>query len=146
MAKNIYEVLNEFKAATTKAERLQVLQKNDSYALRSILQGSFEPTIEFNVKKIPEFIREDIPVGLSYSHITSELDRIYLFIKDHPRCPPALTEKRREEILIQILESLEPQEADVFSAMLLKDLKVPYLTPNLINEAFPGLLSGTKEG
>ena len=50
------------------------------------------------------------------------------------------TEKRKTEILIQILESLEEDEADVFAAMLTKKLKVPHLTPALVNEAFPDLL------
>jgi hypothetical protein len=44
------------------------------------------------------------------------------------------------ELLLQLLESLEPPEAEVYIAMLLKDLKVPYLTPKLVNEAFKGLL------
>jgi hypothetical protein len=38
------------------------------------------------------------------------------------------------------LESLEEPEADVFLGLLKKDLKVPHLTPALINEAFPELL------
>jgi hypothetical protein len=43
-------------------------------------------------------------------------------------------------LLIQILESLEKNEADVYANMIKKDLKVPHLTAKLANEAFPGLL------
>ena len=77
---------------------------------------------------------------MSYGHMTEALSRVYLFQEGNPRVPPALTEKRKEEILIQILESLEPPEADVFGNMLLKNLKVKYLTEGLVNEAFAGLL------
>ena len=138
--KNVYEVFNDFKNAKTKAERIEVLRKYDSYALRNVQMGAFDPRVIFNVDKIPDFKREKIPAGMSYSHMTNELGRIYLFMKDNPRTPAGLTEKRKTEILIQILESLEEDEADVFAAMLTKKLKVPHLTPALVNEAFPDLL------
>lgn len=138
--KNIYEVLNDFKKASGKNERLEILRKNDTYALRQVLLGTFEKGIEFDVE-IPKFNREKIPAGMSYSHMTSVLDRVYLFVKDNPRRPAGLSTKRQTELLIQILESIEEPEADVFIGMLKKDLKIPYLTPSLVNEAFPGLLS-----
>jgi hypothetical protein len=81
-----------------------------------------------------------MPAGMSYGHMTEALSRVYLFVKGNPRVSPDLTDKRKTEILIQILESLEEKEADVFAGMLKKDLNVPYLTPLLVNEAFPGLL------
>jgi hypothetical protein len=81
-----------------------------------------------------------MPPGMSYNHMTEALSKIYLFMKDNPRTPPALTEKRKVELLTQILEGLEEQEADVYLGILQKDLKVPYLTTALINEAFPELL------
>lgn len=138
--KNIYEVLNDFKKASGKNERLEILRKNDTYALRQVLLGTFEKGIEFDVE-IPKFNREKIPAGMSYSHMTSVLDRVYLFVKDNPRRPAGLSTQRQTELLIQILESIEEPEADVFIGMLKKDLKIPYLTPALVNEAFPGLLS-----
>jgi hypothetical protein len=138
--KNVYEVFDDFKKASTKAERLEVLRKNNSYAVKNVLMGAFDPRVVFNVDKIPEFKREKMPAGMGYSNMTTELGRIYLFIKDHPRTPEGLTEKRKTELLIQILESLEEEEADVFVAMLTKKLKIPHLTPALINEAFPGLI------
>jgi hypothetical protein len=139
--KNIYEVFEDFKKAKTKEDRIAVLQKNDSYALRNVLIGAFHPQVNFTVKKIPEFVRdENMPAGMAYSNMATELKRVYLFMEGNPRVPDGLTEERKTQILIQILESLEPKEADVFAAMLQKKLGVPYLTPILVNEAFEGLL------
>lgn len=138
--KNVYEVFNDFKAAKTRQERLQVLKENDTFALKSVLQGAYHPNVKFNMTKVPEYQKVDVPPGMAYSHMTEALARGYLFIKDDPRRPAGLTEKREIELLIQLLESLEPNEAEVFANMLRKDLKIPYLTPALINEAFPGLL------
>lgn len=138
--KNIYEVLEDFRKASNKAERLAVLRKNDNYALRNILLGTFQKNIKFNVEEVPTFHRVPVPPGMSYNNMTGALDRAYLFTEGHPKTPAGLTEKRKMEILIQILESLEEKEADVYVGMLMKDLKVPYLTEALVNEAFPGLL------
>lgn len=138
--KNIYEVLDDFKNAKTKQDRINALRRNDTYALRNILLGAFQKNIKFSVDKIPDFKREPMPPGMSYNNMTGALARAYLFTKDHPRVPAGLTEKRKTELLIQILESLEEKEADVFANMLMKDLKTPYLTEALVNEAFPGLL------
>lgn len=143
--KNIYEVFDDFKAASTKAERIDVLKKNDGFALRNVLVGTFHPSVQYTVDKVPEFKRETIPAGMAYSNMTQALQRIYLFMKNNPRVPEGLTEKRKIEILTQILESLEEQEADVFIGVLKKDLKVPYLTPTLVNEAFGEIIPVSKK-
>jgi len=139
--KNIYEIFEDFKAVTTKKERIDVLRRNDSWALRQVLIGTFFKGVEFDIKDIPEWKRDDnLPPGMAYNNMTQTLDKIYLFMKNNPRTPEGLTDKRRNELLLQLLESLEPKEADVFVGILKKDQKVPYLTEALVNEAFPGLL------
>lgn len=142
--KNIYEVFEDFKSAKTKQDRIDVLRSNDTWALRNILLGTFAD-IKFTIQKVPEYKKIEVPPGLSYSHMTEALSKVYLFVKDNPRRPKGLTDKREAELLIQLLESLEEKEAEVFANMIRKDLKIPYLTPNLINEAFPGLLPDSKE-
>lgn len=138
--KNIYEVFNEFKAAKTRKEKVDVLRKNDTFALRNVLVGTFHPHVEFVFKKIPEWKRIDVPAGMAYNHMTEALSKMYLFMKNNPRAPAGLTEQRREELLIQLLEGLEPHEADVYVGILKKDQKVPQLTAAIVNEAFPDLL------
>ena len=138
--KNIYEVFNEFKMAPSRDTRISVLQSNDSWALRNVLMGAFHPDVKFYIKKAPNYNKIDVPAGMSYNHMTDALGKVYLFMENNPKTPAGLTEKRRTELLTQILESLEPKEADIYIAMMLKDLKVPYLTAKLVNEAFKGLL------
>ena len=76
--RNIYEVFDLFKAEKTKKGRIEVLQKNDSYALRQVLLGTFHPNIQFLVNSAPEFKREKIPPGMSYNHMTDALSKVYL--------------------------------------------------------------------
>ena len=138
--KNIYEVFDDFKKAKTKEERLEILRKNDSWALKNVLLGTFHPSVKYVINKIPKYKSETAPAGLAYNHMTDALGKVYLFVEDHPKVSPNLTMQRKEQLLIQLLESLEKNEAEVFCNMLKKDLKIPHLTAKLANEAFPGLL------
>lgn len=138
--KNMYEVFDDFKKAKTRAEKIDVLRNDRRRILKDVLQGAFHPKIEFIFKKAPEYTPSDAPPGLGYTSIEQEMKRIYLFVKDHPRTDPNLTQQRKEQILIQILEALESREAEVFMNMILKDLKVKGLDEKLVREAFPGLI------
>jgi hypothetical protein len=140
MLKNIYEVFDEFEKAKTTAEKVNVLKNNSSYALRNILEGTFSPNIQFSIKKIPDYKPSDAPAGLGYTSIHQELGRAYLFQENNPKVNPNLSMKRKEEILIQILESLEAKEAEVYANMLLKKQRVKGLTPSVVKQAFPDLI------
>lgn len=137
--KNIYEIFDEFAKAETKQGRIEVLRKNDNQALRHVLRGSFDPSIEFAVESVPYYKPSDAPAGLGYTSINVELGRAYLFQKEHPKLDPNLTTERREKILIQILEALEAREAEVFMNMILKKQKVSGLNAKIVREAFPDL-------
>lgn len=138
--KNVYEIFDEFEQAPTRQEKINVLRKNANYVLRSVLQGTFSPNVKFSVEKVPYYNPSDSPPGLGYTSIAQELSRAYLFEENNPRVSPALSQDRKEKILIQILEALEKREAEVFMNMLLKKQKVKGLTYNVVKEAFPDLL------
>jgi len=138
--KNIYEIFDEIAKAKNKNDRIAILRYNNSYALKNVLLGTYAPYINFVFDKIPTYKSSDSPPGLGYSSIHQELGRIYLFEKDNPKVNPNLSHKRKEELLIQILESLEAREAEVFANMILKKQKVKNLDKKLVDEAFPGLI------
>lgn len=140
MAKNLYEVFDEFQAATTREDKIAVLRRNKSYALECVLRGTFHPNIRYVVDEVPKYRPSDSPPGMGYSSIALELDRIYLLEKNHPKTPPAITDKRRLDILIQMLESIEAREAEILAGMVMKRLPVQGLTYKLVQEAYPGLL------
>ena len=138
--KNVYEIFDEFESCKTKEEKIHVLRMNSYWALRSVLKGTFDPNVKFIFEQAPEYKKSDSPPGMSYSSLHKELDRVYLFEVNSPNVDPNLTHKRKEQILIQILEVLEAKEADVFMNMLLKKQKVKGLTYAIVKEAFPDLL------
>lgn len=140
MAKNLYEVFDEFQAASNREEKIAVLRNNNNYALQCVLRGTFHPDIRYVVDEIPQYRKSDSPPGMGYSSIALELDRIYLLEENHPRTSPNLTLDRKKVILSQMLEVLEAREADILAGMIMKKLPVKGLTYKLVQEAFPGLL------
>jgi hypothetical protein len=137
--KNVYEIFEDFEKAETEEQRLAVLSRNDCFALRQILKGTYDPNVEFMIEKVPLYKPSDAPPGMGYTSINLELQRAYLFQKDHPRANADLTVDRREKILIQMLEAMEAREAEIFMNMLLKKQKIKGLNAEIVKKAYPDL-------
>lgn len=142
---NLYEVFAEFENAPSRKEKIATLQKHSSWALREVLKGTFHPDIKFTLNRAPSYKASDAPMGMGYTSIHQELGRAYLFEENNPRIQKGLTSARKEQILVQILESLEAREAKIFLDMLLKKQHVKGLTEAIVREAFPDLLPAKVE-
>ena len=139
--KNLYEVFDEFETAKNKQERMNVIQRNLSHTLTNVLQLTFHPDFKWKVKELPENYRipTDMLPGLTYDSLNSQLRRLYMF-REGDATAESLTERRRTELLLQILESIEPREAEVILGIFQKDLGVKGLDNKFVKEAFPNLL------
>jgi hypothetical protein len=139
--KAIYEILDEFEAATNKAERMKVIENNLSHVLVDVFKLTYHPAFQWMITEMPEDYRvaTDVLPGITYSGLNKELRRLYCFRKGDPTAEK-LTEKRRMELLFQILNSIEPREAEVVLGIFQKDLGVPGLDYKFVKEAFPNLL------
>ncbi len=139
-AEKLYsEILEEFQNVTTKQERLAILKKYDHPRFRIFLQAAFNPSIEFEVE-IPPYRPAIEPAGLNFTYLDAEMIKLYRFVKNHPSKPAGLTKEKQKQLLLVILESLHKDEADLLTKVIRKKLDVKFLTPALVNEAFPGLL------
>ena len=138
--KNIYEVFDEFEAANSKKERMAVIQKNLSKTLVDVLELTFHPGIQWKIKSMPEGYQiKPIPVGMSHCQLSTELRKLYMFRAGNPTAEQ-LSERKRNELLIQLLESIEPREAEVVYGIFVKDQGVKGLDYAFVKEAFPKLL------
>ena len=139
--KNIYEILDEFDQADGKKEKIQVLHNNMNNILAGVLQLTFNPNIDWHIKEVPEtYSPKEIPAGMSYARLTTELRKLYLFQKGNPTADQ-LTEKKREQLLVEFLDNLEPREAEVIMGIFNKDLGVKGLTAKFVKENFPALFN-----
>jgi hypothetical protein len=138
--KNIYEIFDEFEEAKTKKERMDVIQRNLSKTLVDVLELTFHPQINWKVKSLPEnYTSQPIPSGMSYCQLSTELRKLYMFREGHPTAEN-LDPRKQNELLIQLLESLEPREAEVVIGIFVKDQGVKGLDYKFVKEAFPSLL------
>jgi len=140
MIPNIYEIIEKFDQAETLEDKKFVLRNNSYYHLKEVLKYTFNPKYEFYVE--PEFpkdyIKPDTHPGIRISGIESEVRKAYLFLKGDSTAD-SLTPQKRHTLLLQLLESFEPKEADIWFNMMNKDLKVKGLTKELVQEVFPEL-------
>lgn len=139
--KALYEIFDEFEEAKTKETRMSVIERNLSKVLVDVLQLTYHPDFQWKVKELPENykIPTDMLPGITHDSLNSQLRRLYMFREGDPTAE-RLDEKRRNEILIQMLESIEPREAEVILGIFQKDLHVKGLTYKFVKEAFPNLL------
>ena len=139
--KNIYEIFDEFEAATSKKERMAIIEKNLSKTLVDVLSLTYHPDCQWLVKEIPEGYKvpSDMLPGLSGTQLSTELRKLYLFQKGHPSAE-ALSEDKRTQLLLQLLEALEPREAEVIIGIFNKDQGVKGLDYKFVKEAFPQML------
>ena len=139
--KNLYEVFDEFEEAKTKKERMDIIGKNLNATLVEVLKLTFHPNYQWFMDELPENykIPQDVLPGITHDTLNNQLRRIYIVQKGHPTAE-ALTPKRRNELLIQMLESLEPREAEIIAGILRKDQGVKGLDYKFAKEAFKDLL------
>ena len=139
--KQIYEIFDEFEAAKNNRDRMAVLAKNNSPTLVEVLKLTFHPEFSWKVTELPDNYKvpSDVLPGITYDNLNSQLRRLYMFRNGDPTAEK-LTEKRRNEILIQLLESMEPRCAEIVLGIFQKDQHVRGLTYNFVKEAYPNLL------
>ena len=136
----ISELLKGIAKAKTRKEKKTLLEQyKTNNIFKFVLQGTFDPSIEWNVpKKMPPYKKDDAPIGLSETSLFTVMPKCSMFVKGHPKSEKLKT-KRIKELLIQILESMHPDESLIFEQMLKKKLKVKGLTEKLVLEVFPNL-------
>jgi hypothetical protein len=139
--KALYEIFDEFELAKTKEQRLKIIESNLTRNLVDVLQLTFHPSFQWKIKELPDNYKvpTDMLPGITHDSLNSQLRRLYVF-REGDATAEKLTEKRRNELLIQMLESIEPREAEVLLGIFQKDLHVKGLTYKFVKEAFPDML------
>jgi len=139
--KNIFEVLDEFEQATNKKDRMAVIEKNLSKTLVQVFELAYHPQYEWLITEMPEnyIVPTNTLPGISRVQLSTEIRKLYMFRKGDSTAEK-LGPKKRNELLIQLLEALEPREAEVIIGIFKKDLGVNGLNYKFIKEAFPNLL------
>ena len=130
------EVLDKVAKAKTKKQKVELLRQHNTDALRMVLKSSFDPRIEWELPEgdVP-YTPNEAPEGTEHNMLVHEARTLYHYIKGGN---PKLTQNRRENMFIQLLEGLHQSEAEIIVAAKDKGLHRKYkgLSANVVREAF----------
>jgi hypothetical protein len=137
MSKRVYEVIEEAQKKRTKAGKIDVFRNNDSWALRDVLRGTFDTSIEWNLPP------GEPPYEPAESHnhpteLTRENTKFKYFIRGF-RVSESMSTIKRESLFIGLLEGVHPDDAKLVIDMTNKTAP-KYITRQIVEEAFPDLL------
>ena len=133
----ISEILRKVSNAKTKKEKVVLLQKHNTVALRQLMIINFDESV---VCLMPEgevpYTPNDAPVGTDHSRLEHEYRGLYRFFKGGDN---RLKNLKREQMFVQLLEGLSAEEAELI--VLVKDGKLTSkykrITKAVVSEAFP---------
>jgi hypothetical protein len=133
-----HEVFKKVALAKTPAARVKLLQENESFSLKTILQGNFDSRIKMDLPEgAPPYNKDKAPAGLQMARIDGAIKMLGNLIVGN-----SLSKIRKEMLFVQLLESIHAEDAEIVIAMKDKTLSdlFPCLTAKLVRQAFPTLL------
>lgn len=137
--KQVYEIFLELEQQTTKAKRLEVMQKySDVPAFKDILRGMFDDSLEFLLPEGKPPYTPNIPESVPSSLLKRHREFGY-YVKGGPGTD--MLPFKREQKFITLLESIHPDDALLVLAMVAKKSPIKGLTKKLVQEAFPNLIA-----
>jgi len=133
---SFHEILTKVNNAKDKPKKIEVLKKYDTNELRMFLKGAFSEKLEWLLPEgIPPYKPNEAPIGTEHTWLKQEVKRMFHFLKGGN---PQLSQMKRDNMFIQMLEGLCDEEAKLLIWAKDKELNKHYkgLTANLIKEAF----------
>lgn len=136
----ISEILQKAHNAKTKAEKIKILKDHESAALKSVLIINYdESVISLLPEGAPPFNKNEAPAGTEHTKLEHEARLLHHFFKGGSN----ISGMKREQMFIQLLEGLHPDEAEVIIKAKDKELGKRYkVTKACVSEAFPQIQWG----
>lgn len=131
---SLSSILKSVAQQPTDNDKINMLRRNDSPAMRALVAHIFDPRIKF---MLPE---GDPPYQPSQfdtqMRLYTEIRKLYIWVEGVGPQMPAV---KREKLFIDLLEAVDPEDAKVLLSM--KDKKSPYegLNAEVVFAAYPEL-------
>jgi|TARA_B100001059_G_C17758159_1_gene541171 hypothetical protein len=137
--KLVSEVLAEAGKIVIREERIKFLRLNKSPGLTDILRIQYDDSI-VSVLPLgaPSYKQDDAPKGYEYTILNKAYTQFKYFFKGP--VSSGMKPLKREGLFLNLLESLNPEEAELLIAAKDKKMKSKGITKRLVNDTFPGLL------
>ena len=133
----VYEVIDKAEKAKSKKDKIEILKKNESWALKDILRGTYDSKVKWNLPKgSPPYTPNDGAHNAPSNLLKRNVDFKY-FVEGGPG--NKLPSYKRESIFVGLIEAIAPEDALLVISMINKE-PPKGLTRKVVEEAFPGLL------
>ena len=137
MTELVHEVIDAANAKKTIKERIEFLSQ-EKYAKRDIIRRlvfmSYNKSVEVLLPSVdPPFKPSEQPKGMN-TPFDSETRRLSIFVKGLGY--DDMNQSKRENIFIQILESIDPDDSKIFLAATQKKFRIKGLTVPQLNKIF----------
>lgn len=131
----INEIFKKASNGNVKKKKVDVLKQYDTPQLRMICKAAYDPNLKWLLPEgdVP-YIENEAPEGTEHSRLENNAKTLYHYIKGGN---DKLPQFKRENMFIQLLESLHKDEAKFL--ILVKDQKVHNeykVSASVIKEAF----------
>ena len=132
----VAEFLEKVSKLKNKQEKIDALRHNDSYVLKTILQGAFDPRVKWLLPPgEPPYKTNDLQ---DQENVLIRDARKLAYFVEGPY--PNLKQIKRELMFIEMLETIAPADAKMLC--VIKEKKLPWksITVDIVKEAFPNLI------
>ena len=130
----VYEVIEKAGSAKKKADKINILKKNDTWALKDILRGTFDSKVVWDLPEGTPPYKPSEPQNAP-SNLLRRNTQFRYFAKGGIH----VNSIKRESMFIGLIESIHPKDAELVIAMINKQ-KPTGISRAVVEEAFPGLL------
>ena len=134
MQRSIASIVNEVEKQTDPAKQVEILQKNSSAALKTIIGFAMDPSVKW-------LLPETDPPYKAVSEGTDQEGRLYaearrlMYFVNTPE-GNKVGQIRRESLFIEFLETIAPEDAKLILRVKNKALNIPV---TVVKQAFPGI-------
>lgn len=132
----IYEILEAAGKARSKAEKIEILRKYETWALKDVLRASFDRAVEFLIPDGEPPYTPNKPESVPTNLLRKNVDFKYIVKGGISEDMPSF---KREKIYIGLLESIHPEDAKVVINMVNRKKPGNGITEKVVKEAFPNL-------
>lgn len=138
MIKSVSEILNEIsKIKNFEQQKAALASCRNNTALMQLLHATFHPDVKFLLPEgSPPYKKTDKNMDLQGS-LYRESRKMHYFIEG---MSPPLPQLKRETLFVQLLEVLDPDDAELVLGMKEKRMVYSGITYDLVYKTFPGML------
>jgi hypothetical protein len=132
----IPEVLKKIsQTAKSREDTVRLLRENGSHTLKQLLHYAFFDGAKWYRNDLPEYTPDQAPEGLTMSSLFQESKRLYIFKESYN-----LPKDHKDILMIQILESVHPDEAKLLKELISGTFGYGYgLSKPIVQDAFPDI-------